>query len=100
MFGPTHLLFSLTKAYAACIPPPFRAAISGGVSGPAFAAARITKAIVSVAERETPHWQLESYGYLVYISRDVNKERHTGSKRLDRWRGPGQQKTWLRENLP
>lgn len=56
MFGPTHLLFSFTKEYAACIP--LSAHTSGGTLGERCAAARMTSAIISVADRETPHWQL------------------------------------------
>lgn len=57
MLGPTCLLFSLTNEYADCIP--LSAHTSEGTLGERCAAARITRAITSVAERETPHWQLQ-----------------------------------------
>ena len=60
MLGPTHLLLSFTNAYAACIP--LSAHTSDGTLGERCAAARITSAMTSVAERETPHWQLQHKG--------------------------------------
>ena len=56
MLGPTHRLFSFTNEYAPCIP--LRAQTSGGTDGEHCAAARMTKAMTSVADLETPHWQL------------------------------------------
>ena len=56
MLGPTHLLFSFTKEYAPCMP--LRAQTSAGTEGEHWAAARMTKAMTSVADRDTPHWQL------------------------------------------
>ena len=56
MLGPTCLLFSLTKAYAPCMP--LRAQTSGGTLAEHWAAARITKAMTIVAERDSPHRQL------------------------------------------
>ena len=57
MLGPTCLLFSLTKEYAPCIP--LSAQTSGGTLDDCCAAARMTRAMTSVADRETPHWQLQ-----------------------------------------
>ena len=56
MLGPTCLLLSFTKAYAACMPVSCQT--SGGTEGERVAAARMTRAMTRVAERETPHWQL------------------------------------------
>lgn len=53
MLGPTCLLLSLTKVYAACIP--LRSHTCGGTLGERVAAARMTMAMIKVAERETPH---------------------------------------------
>lgn len=60
MFGPMHWLFAFTKAYAPCMPPFFRARTSGGIEGDCNEAARMTRPMTKVAERETPHWQLKS----------------------------------------
>lgn len=53
MLGPTCLLLSLTKEYAACIP--LSCQTSEGTLGERVAAARMTRAIIKVAERDTPH---------------------------------------------
>lgn len=53
MLGPIHLLLSLTKEYAPCIP--FKSQTSGGTDAERSAAARITRAMTIVAEREMPH---------------------------------------------
>lgn len=72
MLGPTCLLFSLTNEYEACMP--LSAHTSGGTLGERCAAARITRAITSVAERETPHWQLQ---YQEGISNGEKRRGHT-----------------------
>lgn len=53
MLGPTCLLLSFTKVYAACIP--LRSQTSAGTLGEWVAAARMTRAMTRVAERDTPH---------------------------------------------
>ena len=56
IFGPMHTLFSLTNSYALCmlVPSFCNSSVASGC-----AAARMTMAIMTVAERETPHWQLQ-----------------------------------------
>ena len=52
MLGPTATLFSLTYAYATCMLP--RSSLSSSVAS-GCCAARMTRAMTSVADRETPH---------------------------------------------
>lgn len=55
IFGPTQTLFSLTNSYAPAMvgPTRFNSSVASGLE-----AARMTRAMTKVADRETPHWQL------------------------------------------
>lgn len=55
IFGPAHLLLSFTYAYAPCIPEFLSPHTSGGAEGRDKAAARMTNAMTTVADREIPH---------------------------------------------
>lgn len=97
ILGPTHLLFSLTNAYASCIV--LKVQISGGTDWEHCAAARITSAITSVAERETPHWQLRQ-STIQMAKRSESPDGLTGSICHPPVQGPGQRMSYRRGIRP